>query len=328
MKKRLFAMLLSALLVANISACVYVPENGIEDRTSETETSTESLDTNDTQSPPLESESDDVTLRDVPGLGQLRRCYHLDNSPMASVWRSDENNEYYVYINEWDAYRPMRGLSSSYYNWWDLNDHCVTIENDATTIALIDQGSSYGEPTILTYHFSRSNELVELHAVPLNIKVTRDDLFFVNMHDTNHGYYFLLPRSFPHYGSDWPLIMFETTDGGKSWNQIATYTFYATARYVEIFKFISPQIGIISFRDLGTCEVWERTYLTVDGGLTWTQMSKLPPSDMVNWYSEIIDFEYVKEYDYYRLTVKASNYTSFQIQLWSKDLINWTLIET
>ena len=122
--------------------------------------------------------------------------------------------------------------------------------------------------------------------------------------------------------------MFETTDGGKSWNQIATYTFYATARYEEIFKFISPQVGIISFRDLGTCEVWERTYLTVDGGLTWTQMSKLPPSDMVNWYSEIIDFEYVKEYDYYRLTVKASNYISFQLQLWSKDLINWTLIET
>ena len=163
------------------------------------------------------------------------------------------------------------------------------------------------------------------------------------MLNEDHGYYFLTSNmDGDHYwrinefpGGDvdkvweWPLFMFETTDGGKSWNQMSTNTFSPGASdCINILKFVSPQVGIISFRDLGECEVWERTYFTVDGGLTWTQMSELPPSDMVNWYSEIIDLEYVKDYDYYRLTVNAVNYTSFQLQLWSKDLINWTLIET
>ena len=93
MKKRIFAMLLSALLVANISACVYVPENGIEDRTSETETSTESLDTNDTQSPSLESETNNETVRDVPCLGQLK-LFTSRNLTTASIW-TDQKGEYY-----------------------------------------------------------------------------------------------------------------------------------------------------------------------------------------------------------------------------------------
>ena len=397
MKKRILAVLLSALILANITACNVTLEQGNEDRTSETETRTESLDTNDTKSPPLESESDNETLRDVPELGLLRLCSYFDNSPKASVWWSDEKKEHYVYINEtdtyrlqdelspydfywylidesnnetvrdvqglgqlklfrscnastkasiwwsdekeefyiyindWDAYRLMRGLSirdeSDLLVWWYLYDNCIAIDNEATTVSLIDQGGTYDEPTIITYRFSRSNELVELHAVPLNIKVTRDDLFFVNMHDADHGYYFLLPRSFPHYGSDWPLIMFETTDGGKSWNQIATNIFHATARYEEIFKFVSPQVGIISFRDLGECEAWKRTYLTVDGGLTWNQMPELPHGEVIKWYSNVVDFEYLVDHDYYRLTVEASNYTTFQVQLWSKDLINWSLIQ-
>ena len=343
MKKRILEILLSAILAANFSACSQ-PANNIPEN--KTEGSVESIveKTTETEESNNELPNQNETVRDVPGIGKLRLCYHLYNSSMASVWRSDENKEYYVYINEWDAYRPMRGLSSSYYNWWDLNDHCVTIDNDATTIALIDQGSSYGEPTILAYHFSRSNELVELHAVPLNIKVTRDDLFFVNMHAPNHGYYFLLPRSFPHYGSDWPLIMFETTDGGKSWNQIATYTFYATARYVEIFKFISPQVGIISFRYNCTEDLCERTYLTVDGGLTWKKIPQLPyPFDLTpyTWYSDVVDLE--QNEDRYDLTVEVrgtlvapegSDYifpsgdTIIKFHFESKDLSSWTLTES
>ena len=333
MKKRLLALILSALLLINAVACNInsPPRNG--DGTVEETESFEMSDTNeDTQHATETDTSTDETsadeiLRDVPGIGQLKLLPSCNISTNASLWRSDEKKEYYIYINEWDAYRPLRELSS--YHYWSFGDNAIAIDGETATFSMIEQDGKWDEPLLITYHFHRSNSLVELHTVPLNIKASSEyDLYFVNMHDTNHGYYFLLSRSIPHYGSDWPLIMFETTDGGKSWFQLATHTFYATSRCEEIFKFVSPQVGIISFRDLEGCEVWERTYLTVDGGLTWTPMSELPHSDMVNWYSEIIDFEYLEDRDYYLLTVEASNYTSFQLQLWSKDLINWTLIES
>jgi len=333
LKKRITAILLSALLVANLSACGSVSDNRTKNEesntvTEETNQTESSAQTDQSQVPPSESETNKATIRDVPSLGQLTL---RQNYQTASIW-IDQEGEFYIYFNEWDTYRELKGLSSypSIYisPYWYESDNNIVVDCETATIAIISEPGKHGEPTILTYHFNRNNNLVELHVVPLKIIETEYDLFFINMHDADHGYYFLLPRSFPNYGFDWPLIMFETTDGGKSWNQIATHTFHASARYEEIFKFISPQVGIISFRDLGACEVWERTYFTVDGGLTWTQMSKLPHGEIAEWYSEIIDLEYVKDYDYYRLTVKASNYTSFQIQFWSKDLINWTLIES
>ena len=347
MKKRIATMLLSALLVANISSCNYVAE----DRTSETETletnPTESSDTeSDTQSPSSESETNNETVRDVPELGQLK-LFTSRNLTTASIW-TDQKGEYYIYINEWDAYRHLRGLSSYHFLYFApygyASDNNIVVESETATIAIIDQDGKHDEPTLITYHFNKSNNLVELHAVPLNIKASSEyDTFLVNMLDEDHGYYFLTSNmDGDHYwrinefpGGDvdkareWPLFMFETTNGGESWNLISTNTFSpGSSDYINILKFVSQQVGIISFRDLGTCEVWERSYLTVDGGLTWTQMSKLPPSDTANWYSEIIDFEYLEDRNYYLLTVKASNYTSFQLQLWSKDLINWTLIET
>ena len=317
MKKRILAILLIAVIAVNICGCNYAPDNGNRN--------------------PLDNElnggtsNPDETVRDVPGIGQLE-LFPFCNFKTASIWR-DQKGEFYIYINGWGAYRQLRGLSSYHYLYFSPysyeSDNSIVVNGDVATVSIINQNGKYDEPTIITYHFNKSNDLVQLHAVPLNIKASLEyDAFFVNMHSADHGYYFLLPSPSSHYGSDWPLIMFETTDGGKSWVQIATNTFYASARCEEIFKFISPQVGIISFRDLGGCEVWERTYLTVDGGLTWTQMSELPHGDMVEWYSDVIDLEYLEDHGYYRLTVKAMNYSTFQVQLCSKDLINWSLTET
>ena len=270
---------------------------------------------------------------DVPDCEQLKLVSSI-NLTNASIWWSDEKEEYYIYINEWGVYRCLPTLSA-YHNWLYYTDNCIIVEGETATIALIDQNGKHDEPTILTYHFVRNSAFVKLYDTPLNIKASSEyDTFIINMHSADCGYYFLTPNS---NGSidkrmegkhEWPLFMFKTTDGGKTWNQISTNTFNGT-KYVEVFKFVSPLVGIISFCELGSsCEVFDRTYLTVDGGLTWYQMPQLPHSETVAWYSEIIDLEYIEDCYYYRLTVEASNNGSdFQIQIWSKDLINWTLCE-
>ena len=188
MKKQVLAILFSALLVANMTSCVYIPENELEDITKETPIRTKSSNTNDSSPSSL-----DEAECNVLGVGQLK-LFSSSNLTKASIWWSEKQEAYYIYINEWDVYRPMVELSS-YHNWLYLTDNCITINNDVATIALIDQSGKHNEPVILTFHFDRSSEFVELHAVPLSIKVSSEyDTFLVNILDANHGYYFLTPK--------------------------------------------------------------------------------------------------------------------------------------
>ena len=347
MKKEIVTMLLaSALLTVSLTACNMLQKGGddIDNTTTKITTIETTPDTN-----PSDTAKPNEVIRDVPELGKLKLVPYSDLKN-TSIWR-DENGEFFLYINEWDAYRQLSGLSS-YHNWFYFTDNCTVIDEKTTTITLIDQVGKHDEPTIITYHFNRDNALVELHAVPLNIIASSEyDTFFVNMHTVDHGYYFLTPTM---DGSQdwrmdgvqgWPLFIFETTDGGKTWNQIATNTFFYTSDYIEIVKFISPDMGIISFRYVTMQDACERTYLTLDGGLTWNPISQLPyPFDLKkthSWYSEISDIERIG--DRYYLTVEASgklvavedsdyffpsDHITVKFRFESDDLTNWTLIKS
>lgn len=328
LKKEIATLLLaSTLLTASLTACQKTPDGGdkIDNTTPEITTIETTPDTkpNDTANP-------NEVIRDVPKLGKLK-LFSGNYLTQASIWQ-DENGEFFLYINEWDAYRHLSGLTSyPYHYWFYFTDNCIVVDDETTTITLINQIGKHDEPTIITYHFNRDNALVELHAVPLNIIASSEyDTFFVNMHTADHGYYFLTPSM---DGSldwrmdgvqGWPLFMFETTDGGKSWSQISTNTFLYTSDHIEIVKFISPVIGIISFRYVTMQDLCERTYLTLDGGLTWNPISQLPyPPDKKWGYSEVVDLALID--GFYYLTVKISDNNQEELQFYSKDLTNWTL---
>ncbi len=353
-KKEIATLLLaSALLTSSLTACNTVPDGGDEiDNTTTAITTVETT----PETKPNDTAKPNEVIRDVPELGKLK-LLSGEGLKNTSIWRN-ESGEIFLYINEWDAYRQLYGLSSyhtgssSYHNWCYFTDNSTVIDDETTTITLINQVGKHDEPTIITYHFNRDNPLVELHAVPLNIIASSEyDTFFVNMHTADHGYYFLTPSM---DGSQdwrmdgvqgWPLFMFETTDGGKSWHQISTNTFSYTSDHIEIVKFISPDIGIISFRYVTMQDACERTYLTLDSGLTWNKISQLPyPFDLKkthSWYSEILDIERIG--DRYYLTVEVrgklvavegSDYSfpseriMVEFRFESKDLINWTLIKS
>ena len=326
-KKEIATLLLaSTLLTASLTACNTTQKGGddIENTTTEITTIETTPDTN-----PSDTAKPNEVIRDVPKLGKLKLVPYSDLKN-TSIWR-DENGEFFLYISEWDAYRQLSGLSS-YHNWFYFTDNCIVIDDKTTTITLIDQVGKHDEPTIITYHFNRDNALVELHAVPLNIIASSEyDTFFVNMHTADHGYYFLTPSIDGNQDwrmdgvQGWPLFMFETTDGGKSWNQISTNTFtFCTSDHINIIKFVSPNVGIISFRYVNIEDLCERTYLTLDGGLTWNPISQLPyPPDKKWGYSEVVDLALID--GFYYLTVKISDNNQKELQFCSKDLTNWTL---
>ena len=326
-KKEIATLLLaSTLLTASLTACNTMQKGGddIDNTTTEITTIETTPDTN-----PSDTAKPNEVIRDVPKLGKLKLVPYSDMQN-ASIWRAEEG-EFFLYISEWDAYRQLSGLSS-YHNWFYFTDNCIVIDDKTTTITLIDQVGKHDEPTIITYHFNKDNSLVELHAVPLNIIASSEyDTFFVNMHTADHGYYFLTPSIDGNQDwrmdgvQGWPLFMFETTDGGKSWNQISTNTFtFCTSDHINIIKFVSPNVGIISFRYVNIEDLCERTYLTLDGGLTWNPISQLPyPPDKKWGYSEVVDLALID--GFYYLTVKISDNNQKELQFCSKDLTNWTL---
>ena len=326
-KKEIATLLLaSTLLTASLTACQKTPDGGdkIDNATPEITTVETTSDTK-----PSDTANPNEVIRDVPELGKLKLVPYSDMQN-ASIWRAEEG-EFFLYISEWDAYRQLSGLSS-YHNWFYFTDNCIVIDDKTTTITLIDQVGKHDEPTIITYHFNRDNALVELHAVPLNIIASSEyDTFFVNMHTADHGYYFLTPSIDGNQDwrmdgvQGWPLFMFETTDGGKSWNQISTNTFtFCTSDHINIIKFVSPNVGIISFRYVNIEDLCERTYLTLDGGLTWKPISQLPyPPDKKWGYSEVVDLALID--GFYYLTIKISDNNQKELQFCSKDLTNWTL---
>ena len=327
-KKEIVTLLLaSALLTTSLTACQKTPDGGdkIDNTTPKITTGETTLETK-----PTDTSNPNEVIRDVPELGKLKLVPYSDMQA-ASIWRAEEG-EFFLYISEWDAYRQLSGLSS-YHNWFYFTDNCIVIDDKTTTITLIDQVGKHDEPTIITYHFNRDNALVELHAVPLDIIASSEyDTFFVNMHTADHGYYFLTPSIDGNQDGHmdgvqgWPLFIFETTDGGKSWNQILTNTFdFCTSDHINIVKFISPDIGIISFRYVNLEDLCERTYLTLDGGLTWNPISQLPyPPDKKWGYSEVVDLALID--GFYYLTVKISDNNQEELQFCSKDLTNWTLL--
>lgn len=337
----------------NSSECCQDSENTHEEKTDDITESTEvdsneeanaseftsSSDLNASESEYLsEFGQENETTSDVQlGGGELKLVQYTALTKY-SIWLN-EKGEYYLYLNAWDTYRCLPGLSA--YHSTYFNDNCIAVDSETATISVIHQYGKNNEPIIITYHIYRSNSFVESYPVPLNIKASSEhDTFFVNMHDSAHGYYFLTPNISGAMDEriegvqDWPLFMFETTDGGKNWKQISTNTFYST-KNIEVLKFVSSRVGIVSFRNEGWGDVWDWTYLTVDGGLTWNQLPQLPypasPNELHVWYSDVIDIECID--DYYYLTIKSyylnssDNNCSVEIRFQSKDLISWKLIQ-
>jgi len=373
-KKRILSLLLaSALLAAPLTACD-MADDAI-DSTEETTEETTTVDpagneSNNDQTEPTQKD----TVSDLPkgGQSELRLFRSLTN---ASVWL-DSDGEHYIYINEWAAYRRLRGISSYFFSslnsalsiphsaYIPYNMHyskncydSIIVDDETATVVIIIQDGNWDEPIIITCHFNRTNSLVEAHAVPLNVKASGEyDSYFVNMLDANHGYYLLTAnmdgwensercKNSPDWDPDkismWPLFVFETTDGGKSWNQLPTIFLDDSSDCINIFKFLSPQVGIIGFRYQCLSDLCERTYLTIDGGLTWNQISQLPyPFKGHSWYSEVLDIEQIDNRYYLTVEVRGrlvaiegedysfpSEDTTVELRYESKDLVNWSLIE-
>jgi hypothetical protein len=136
----------------------------------------------------------------------------------------------------------------------------------------------------------------------------------------------------------------KTTDGGKTWKK-TEYRDFAVSNgreYITHACFFSDDVGFFTARYYCIDHFASRTYWTLDGGLTWTNMPRLDLPDMLepfgypgyDFATEITDL--TVEGGVYILTVRICHglsleldgndpYTSLYINFSSANLIDWDL---
>lgn len=287
MLKRLAAVLLSILCLANMCACGNVAE---KDNENEYEKSM----------PP-----------------DIENAYLLDTPDVTLVYGKDT---YYIYIKEWDEYRKVSWLPDSFVNNYLAS---AFIKGDTADVAVHESGKH--KTTITTYRFHKGTDTVEEHSVELEIHMGETEYRLINLYDENKGYFLYIPDG----GMSRDLFRYETVDGGKSWYKAEALTLgRITHEYAVILKLVDKEVGILSYRYVSYEDLCDRTYLTMDGGKSWSIIGNLPyPFDDTSHvlYTEVHDFEKVN--DEYILTVKLSHDFFSYIYFKSNDLVNWTIYE-
>jgi hypothetical protein len=329
MKKRLFAMLLSALLLANVSACHYVSQNELDKTIENTDTvefnSEKTTQTNDETEP----QEDDFTNR-----------FPSTEVVYTDVSVKELKDKLGCHLTTKCGKDRELFLSPRYYRF------DVKQDPQKTNVFHITTQAGYTEYST-TVTLSKSYPMVQ---------------FYYNFFDSKNGYIMIfnmdlnakgVPKDFnePLDATELRCLL-KTDDGGKTW-KATEYRNPPTVNaqeYVTTAGFITSQIGFFStdysdYYDGNGCrkDFSERTFWTLDGGETWVRMSdacKLSFPDIFGsldqdgqaYGTEFSDL--TKSGNIYVMTVKVCHDNTYRfdgekdlyIQYCSTDLKKWELI--
>ncbi len=172
--------------------------------------------------------------------------------------------------------------------------------------------------------------IIELHRNDPIVKTTEPELgreiaancFFVSFLNDLQAYLFFFDERASHQ-----MQLLFTCDGGKTWSEPSQSD--VRADYLRdvprIAKFADEKVGIVAYRYATAPDARTRTYLTKDGGVTWSLLTDLPLLEAFS-ASEIFDLTF--DGQAYRLKLIAYTRESKRLfyELSSVDLHNWTVI--
>ena len=257
------------------------------------------------------------------------KCLSCFDILEVSFWL-EKGGKYYIYINEWQEHRQLEGLEQySKYHVQIEQTSTVIAESVCTIAAYIQSGKSDTE--IITFHFNKNSNAPLVYKSKLETMIHDEpNYYMINLYNENYGSFFYIPS---HYVSEdksqyWPIIRYETADGGKTWNKVKVLDLVAGIHECPtVVKFISKEVGIVSYRYWGINDLRNRTYLTIDGGLNWNLISNLTyPFDLDRVrYTEVYDLS--KKNEEFLLTVQVHSDSVSYIYFKSSDCVNWELYE-
>lgn len=319
MRKRIVTILLTALLVANISSCSYVPEKDIDSKTyaesTKPDTSIALDDTGNILENTNEINADTRPVRKHPEFVNGAS----GNSNVTYIF--NQNGEFSVHITDWDETHLFTSLTANDINAFKYIASAIGVNNERAFLTL---KCSQKITIVSVKKGSQSETVTELDVDEAAYKIIG------NFIDENVGYLFAFKEaSGIHAKGDSKLSnFFKTEDGGNTWDAINVQNAPSTSlsEDVVIAKMITDNVGIISGRywadDYDFCK---RTFLTTDGGMNWVNITELPKVDTFCG-AEVADFTLVE--NFYLLTIrhKISETDYGYAKYKSTDLSTWIQI--
>ncbi|MBQ8214214.1 MAG: hypothetical protein IJZ80_09410 [Clostridia bacterium] len=315
MKKRLFAMLLSALLLANVSACVSAPNDEIESVTEEEKEES-------TYEEPSE-ENEETTVVEEFQTTQTNVSYQ-PNIPTLSLRELREKLDCYITTKSGDYLKYL-------------------MEKDADRIRVTHE--EYSSPV---FHITAIQGDTEYKTTITLSKGVRTPEIYSGFTSEQDGYIFIfhLEGYAVSPMDDIELAcLLKTSDGGKTWS-VTEYQDLRTSNnreYISAACFFTEQVGFFTARYYSSDHFGPRTFWTLDGGKTWTRMSRLPiPNVMAafglkgaDFATEIVNAEWidgsclltVRICTGHSYKINDSEYQTMYIQFSSTDLQSWTLVK-
>ena len=289
MKKQITAMLLSALLLTNATACDIIPDTPEQETESTAEGTT-------TVAPDVEEVPQTETKPPRKGPDFINGVRDYDSK---GIYTFNQNSEFSIYIADWDESHLFTSLADEDIAAAKYYAAAIGVNHERAFLIL----NRYYESKITAVSFEKGSVSETVANLDVDENVYRISGMFIN---ENIGYIFAFKEeSEIHPSGDSKLSnLFKTEDGGKTWESINVQSFPSISlRENVIFaKMLNPDIGLISggygAADYNFCE---RTLLTTDGGLNWVHITGLPQIDGLCG-AEVTDFTQVE--DAYILTVR------------------------
>ncbi len=257
-----------------------------------------------------------------------------NGAPNSNVWYRYEYSDvlscftsFSVFIPQWDEYREVRAFAGK-----PNVDY-----NDRFTISIVDQDAwivhatwiDNISPEINIVKFSMGNSTEIVQKIPLLTPwIGGIRCNFIN---DKVGYIFVTCETpDPNYEAlGW---QYKTVDGGLTWSEVLIVhaPIVRWDEHITFAKMITEQIGIVSGRfDALADSFSERTYVTKDGGQTWTPLPELTGRP-VDSYQELVDLKVIKtadgQFSYCLLELSSRRNNDFYLYRYvSTDLETWVL---
>ena len=296
MKKRMFVMILAALLVATASACNSESNGNISGGEVSTTASTEASNTEDA----VESEPTVDADEQIASEGTMI-CNGTQNSWLA--YKITKSGKLLLHIEEWNEDRIISPVSFAddtktepfvYYYYTEI---AIAVNSKRACLFLNKNDE------IVVISFEKASQTETVTRLSANEDVNK---IVGNFTSENTGYLFAFKEVSDGHATGGAKIssLFVTEDGGKTWNPINVQAAESISlrEHIIFAKMISKDVGLISGNifaaDYNFCK---RTLLTTDGGLNWVNIDGLPQINELQW-ATVTDFTLAD--DAYILTVR------------------------
>ena len=292
MKKRIWAIILSAVLLLSVSACDNTSNNNIPKEESESTATTENTSAGN---------KDVFEPTQIVAEGSIS-CNGNDNTRMA--YDINQDSKVTLHIKEWSEERLLEAVSSfssdAEIESFRRIEKAIAINNELACLFLQQQGKI----TVVKFEKGSPNETVT------SLDVSEGVIgLYGNFINENVGYLFVYKEVSDYYARGGAKLssLFITEDGGntRNLNDVHSAPSISLQENIVFSKMISEDVGLISGNFFGAdYDFCDRTLLTTDGGRTWVNVANLPQINKLQW---AIVTDFTQTDGAYVLTIRYTN---------------------